>query len=350
MSPHTFEPLPQQMSRLSRAAVFFMIGIPFEQALIQRLAAVCPDLKFVDTGKNVARRSMNEQESDHQHSEDCVHEVGTPDPHIWLDPAHAVTIAAAIASGLIEIMPDKAARLEEGLQKLTAELTAVDEELAASLKPLKGQTILVFHPAFGYFAARYGLKQQSVEIEGKEPGPRQLAELIRQCRQLGIRVVFVQKQFPVAAAETIARSINGAVVSIDPLAEDYIANLNRLGEAMMEAVRAKLAQERHLEHLETIFQAAWEEGLELPLSQDRQQSLRDLFEMNLERLRTQFLSQVAGRLAQVEDFATLDNLWSEVRPSLAAQRRWLGKDFDLQLAARFDQRAQELRSQASAAV
>lgn len=127
-------------------------------------------------------------------------------------------------------------------------------------------------------------------------------------------------------------------------------NLNRLGEAMMESVRAKLAQERHLEHLETIFQAAWEEGLELPLSQDRQQSLRDLFEMNLERLRTQFLSLVAGRLAQVEDFATLDNLWSEVRPSLAAQRRWLGKDFDLQLAARFDERAQELRSQASAAI
>jgi len=237
MSPHTFEPLPQQMSRLSRAAVFFMIGIPFEQALIQRLAAVCPDLKFVDTGKNVARRSMNEQESDHQHSEDCVHEVGAPDPHIWLDPAHAVTIAAAIASGLIEIMPDKAARLEEGLQKLTAELTAVDEELAVSLKPLKGQTILVFHPAFGYFAARYGLKQQSVEIEGKEPGPRQLAELIRQCRQLGIRVVFVQKQFPVAAAETIARSINGAVVSIDPLAEDYIANLNRLGEAILAGAK-----------------------------------------------------------------------------------------------------------------
>jgi len=237
MSPHTFEPLPQQMSRLSRAAVFFMIGVPFEHALVQRLAAVCPDLKFVDTGKNAARRSMNEQESDHQHSEDCVHEAGAPDPHIWLDPANAVTIAAAIASGLIEIMPDRAARLEEGLQKLTAELTAVDEQLAASLKPLKGQTMLVFHPAFGYFAARYGLKQQSVEIEGKEPGPRQLAELIRQCRQLGIRVIFVQKQYPVAAAETIARSINGAVVAIDPLAEDYVENLRRLCEAILAGVK-----------------------------------------------------------------------------------------------------------------
>ncbi len=237
MSPHTFEPLPQQMSRLSRAAAFFMIGVPFEQALVSRLAAICPDLKLVDTGKDVPRRSMSGHESDHQHSADCVHEMGSPDPHIWLDPINAVALAQAIAAALIEVMPDHTVKINEGLHKLTAELTALDKQLAIALAPVKGQTMLVFHPAFGYFAARYGLQQQSVEVEGKEPGPRQLAELIRKCRQLNVRVVFVQKQFPVAAAETVARSINGAVVQIDPLAEDYIANLNRLGEAVLAGVK-----------------------------------------------------------------------------------------------------------------
>ncbi len=237
MSPHTFEPLPQQMSRLSRAAVFFMIGVPFEQALIQRLTAICPDLKLVDTGKDVPRRAMDAQETDHQHSADCVHETGAPDPHIWLDPMLAVIQAEAISKALVEIMPEHDAKIKEGLQKLTAGLKAVDEQLTIDLEPVKGQIMLVFHPAFGYFAARYGLQQKAVEVEGKEPGPRQLAELIRKCRQLNVRVVFVQKQFPVAAAETVARAINGAVVQIDPLAEDYIDNLRHLGEAVLAGVK-----------------------------------------------------------------------------------------------------------------
>ncbi|KAF1082428.1 MAG: Zinc ABC transporter, substrate-binding protein ZnuA [Candidatus Rifleibacterium amylolyticum] len=233
MSPHTFEPLPQQMSQLSRAAAFFMIGVPFEQAMVTRLAAICPDLKFVDTGRNVVRRSMSEPDSDHQHSEDCVHDAGSPDPHIWLDPINAITVSEAVAGALLEIMPESSTQINENLQKLTDELKALDQQLTIALAPVKGQTMLVFHPAFGYFAARYGLKQQSVEVEGKEPGPRQLAELIRKCRQLNVHVVFVQKQFPVAAAETVARSINGAVVPIDPLAEDYVDNLRRISEAIL---------------------------------------------------------------------------------------------------------------------
>jgi len=237
MSPHTFEPLPQQMSQLSRAAAFFMIGVPFEKALVNRLAAICPDLKLVDTGRNVVRRSMSEPDSDHQHGEDCVHEAGSSDPHFWLDPMNAITISQAIAGALVEILPDSSAQINENLQQLTDELKTLDQQLTTALAPVKGQTMLVFHPAFGYFAARYGLKQQSVEIEGKEPGPRQLAELIRKCRQLNVHVVFVQKQFPVAAAETVARSINGAVVPIDSLAEDYIDNLRRISEAILAGVK-----------------------------------------------------------------------------------------------------------------
>lgn len=237
MSPHTFEPLPQQMSQLSRAAAFFMIGVPFEKALVARLAAICPDLKLVDTGRNVVRRSLSEPDSDHQHSEDCVHDAGSPDPHVWLDPGNAITISEAIAGALLEIVPDRSAQINENLQKLTDELKTLDQQLTTALAPVKVQTMLVFHPAFGYFADRYGLKQQSVEVEGKEPGPRQLAELIRKCRQLNVHVVFVQKQFPVAAAETVARSINGAVVPIDPLAEDYIDNLRRISEAILAGVK-----------------------------------------------------------------------------------------------------------------
>ncbi|MBR4328869.1 MAG: zinc ABC transporter substrate-binding protein, partial [Candidatus Riflebacteria bacterium] len=93
----------------------------------------------------------------------------------------------------------------------------------------------VFHPAFGYFANKYGMIQKAVEIEGKEPAPRQLGELIRNCRNEGIKVIFVQKQFPVSTAKTIAASIGGSVVAIDPLSEDYLNNLRTIAESVADS-------------------------------------------------------------------------------------------------------------------
>jgi zinc transport system substrate-binding protein len=104
------------------------------------------------------------------------------------------------------------------------------------LGPLKGREILVFHPAFGYFAERYGLTQRAVESEGKEPGPRQLAALIDTARERGVRVVFVQPQFSRSSAEKIAEAIGGAVVPMDPLASDYLANLERMATEVRKAL------------------------------------------------------------------------------------------------------------------
>jgi len=233
MSPHTFEPTPQQMSRLSRAKAYFLIGVSFEKALVERLVKICPDLNLVDTAKDIPRRSMETFADDHHHGDDCRHADGAADPHVWLDPLLVVIQAEAVASALSEMLPEHAGQFKESLLKLKKELTDLDKHLATSLAPLKGETMLVFHPAFGYFTDRYGLRQQAVEIEGKEPGPRQLAALIRKCRKDGIRIVFVQKQFPVAAAQVIARAISGSVVQIDPLAEDYVVNLKAIAEAVL---------------------------------------------------------------------------------------------------------------------
>jgi zinc transport system substrate-binding protein len=99
---------------------------------------------------------------------------------------------------------------------------------------------MVFHPAWGYFAHAYGLTQMPVEIEGKEPKPEQLAELIRHARQQDIRVVFVQPQFSTKSAELIAREINGRVAVADPLAEAWTDNLRTLAESFKSALRYKV--------------------------------------------------------------------------------------------------------------
>lgn len=239
MSPHTYEPLPQQMSKLSRANIFFTVGIPFEQAIINRLKDICPNLTIAFSDENIEKIRMighhhHEESHEHHHEEAHKHDMGL-DPHFWLDPIRAFAMADNMAKVIIASKPELADSVKSNLEAIKSEMNKLDEELTQKLLPFKGKTMLVFHPAFGYFAARYGMIQKAVEIEGKEPAPRQLAELIRGCRSEGIKIIFVQKQFPAATAETISRSIGGRVVAIDPLAEDYVNNLKAMAEAVVDS-------------------------------------------------------------------------------------------------------------------
>ncbi len=241
MSPHTFEPLPQQMSKLSRADMFFTVGIPFENVIIGRLKNLCPDLVIAQTDENIEKIKMaghhhHEESHEHHHEEAHKHEMGL-DPHFWLDPIRTITMAENMAKAIIAKRPDLADSIKANLESIKSEMNQLDSELTQKLLSFKGKTMLVFHPAFGYFANRYGMVQKAVEIEGKEPAPRQLAELIRNCRAEGIKVIFVQKQFPLATAETISRSIGGRVVAIDPLAEDYVNNLKAMAEVVADSAK-----------------------------------------------------------------------------------------------------------------
>ncbi len=239
MSPHTYEPLPQQMSKLSRANIFFTVGIPFEQVIINRLKNLCPNLVIAFTDENIEKIKIighhhHEEPHEHHHEEAHQHDMGL-DPHFWLDPIKASVMADNMAKTIIASRPELADSVKANLEAIKSEMNKLDEELTQKLLPFKGKTMLVFHPAFGYFAAKYGMIQKAVEIEGKEPAPRQLAELIRSCRSEGIKIIFVQKQFPAATAETISRSIGGRVVAIDPLAEDYVNNLKAMAEAVVDS-------------------------------------------------------------------------------------------------------------------
>jgi zinc transport system substrate-binding protein len=96
---------------------------------------------------------------------------------------------------------------------------------------------MVFHPSWGYFAHAYGIKQVPIEIEGKEPKPAQLRELIERAREDGIQFVFVQPQFSARSAKLIAREIRGQVVFADPLAEDWSGNLLGVARKFESALR-----------------------------------------------------------------------------------------------------------------
>ncbi len=224
--PHIFEPTPRQVVRLSKARLFFKIGMPFEDRLTERIAASGSSARIVDTAAGITRRAGVDPDE----------ETGA-DPHVWLAPRLLKQMAANITAALSTADPPHADDFHANQVALNGDLDALDRRLAASLVPYRGQAFYVFHPAFGYFADAYGLRQESVEIEGKPPTPRQLVALVQKARADHVKILFLQPRFSQPAAESIAQSLGGAVMPMDDLAYDVIANLNEIADTVGNALR-----------------------------------------------------------------------------------------------------------------
>ena len=100
--------------------------------------------------------------------------------------------------------------------------------------PVKSRSFIVFHPSYGYFAKDYKLKQYAIEVDGKEPKPRDLAKLIQMGRKNNVKIVFVQPQFSKRAATTIAKDLGATIVETDPLSADLMGNVQKLVNAIKE--------------------------------------------------------------------------------------------------------------------
>jgi zinc transport system substrate-binding protein len=218
-SPATYEMTPQQMARLSKADLFFSIGVPFEKQLLRQVARSLGELDIVDTGEGIELRPI----SGHRHKGEVL--TGALDPHIWLDPKLVKVQADHIASALSAVDPANEESYRRNLAAFIVELDSVDLAIRELLTPLRNRTIHVFHPAYGYFTDAYGLHQEAIEIEGKEPSARELARIIEEAKENGVKTLFVQPQFSREQAQVIAAEIGGEVVALDPLARDYMNNL-----------------------------------------------------------------------------------------------------------------------------
>jgi len=266
-SPATYTPESAQMVKLSRASLLFTIGVPFEDVLIPKIRAMALKLSIVNTRKGIPLRQLNEGKgsSDQTHGQEKktvsfdngddgkldhsgqgaaendphAHDAIGNDPHIWMSPRLVKKQAQTICDALISLMPEDEDFFRKNLHLFQRDLDVLDQKIALALKPLKGKTIFVFHPAFGYFADAYGLKQLAVERAGKPPKGRDLVSFIQLAKKNNVQVIFVQPQFDQRVARKIASAIHGAVVPLDPLARDYIQNLSHMALTIQKALVGK---------------------------------------------------------------------------------------------------------------
>ena len=257
-SPATYEPRPKQMADLSKTKVYFAMGVPFEKAWLKKIAATNPELKVVHTDRDIHKIPMaahhhydegrpnikgeshigtgRHKEAGHKDKEDHP-DQGIPDPHIWLSPPLVKLQAGIILTTLQEVDPSHRSVYEANYNQFVLKIDELDALLKKTFAGKHGLEFMVFHPAWGYFAHTYGLKQVPIEIEGKAPKPARLKELIEYAKERGIKMVIVQPQFSSKRAELVAREIGGQVVYADPVAEDWLANMLEMADKIMAALR-----------------------------------------------------------------------------------------------------------------
>lgn len=263
-NPHTYDPTPQQIATLSGAVLYVRTGVPFEAAWMERIRSANPAMQVMDAREGIELREMEAHDHEehghgehgheahadgHGHKDELHHESDNDyhahagegaleqDPHVWTNPVLVTHMVGRIRDELSKLAPDHATDFTRNHDTFVAELNALDTELHTLLDPLPNRKFMVFHPAWGYFADSYGLTQVSIEHEGKEPGAHGLAALIDQAKQEKIKVVFVQPQFDKRQARQVAQAIGGGVVSVDPLAADYVDNLRRVGHQFAQALK-----------------------------------------------------------------------------------------------------------------
>ena len=225
-SPASYEPSPQQINKLNDSKLYFRIGeIIFEKTWIEKIGIQNPDLKIVNLSKGI---SFLESEP-HNHSADENHNHGSKDhtrdtgkdPHIWMSPKNMKLIAANLLESLIETFPSDASFFQTNYTGLLKEIESVDSLFNESAGILNAMDFLIYHPALGYLAKDYGMIQHVLEFEGKEPGPAYIASIIDKSLEMNIQYIFVQRQFSIENAKSLAKEINAEIIVIDPLGENW---------------------------------------------------------------------------------------------------------------------------------
>jgi len=220
--PHAYEPTPRQVSALAESSLFFLTGMPFEEALAARVAAAHPDVRIVRLESAI--HAAEDRDGGHGHDETAVHG--------WLSSVNLALWSTEIAANLAQADPAAAggvlSRCADWKKALLAETEAAHEAVGRT----GVRAFAAWHPAYGAWAAELGLEQIALEVDGQAPGPRTLEAARARIAETGASVLLVQNDAEAARAAEFAAGAGLRIAVIPPLRADPLATLRALRDAV----------------------------------------------------------------------------------------------------------------------
>ena len=207
-NPHTFSPTPRLLDQVQKASLWIGIGEPYED----RLHAF--HVRELDLSKNV--NLLNN------------------DRHIWMSLRLVIPQVELIAQTLGELFPEHAFEFKTNANKYIRKLKALDTLVTGSLKQFNGQALLVSHPAFYYFCYDYHLLEIPLEHQGKDPLPRQTADILQMAEATTFRCAFAVPQGSEKGIRLVAKQLGIPLYDFNPLAPDYLQNMQQLAQMIAQ--------------------------------------------------------------------------------------------------------------------
>jgi zinc transport system substrate-binding protein len=230
-SPHTFEPTPAQIRAVAEAAVFVEVGAGLDAWAARLRAAHAGPMIVITLAAGVPLLGATEKAGASHGG----------DPHIWLDPVLVRDhLVPAIANGLSEADPGHAAAFRAAAGEFEAALTQLDAEIRTTLAPAANRSFVAFHPAWQYFAQRYGLHEVATveSFPGKEASAQEIAAIVQRARAAHVQALLIEPQFSPRLAEQVAHEIGAQLVTVDPLGGPHLPDREHYLDLMRYNLRA----------------------------------------------------------------------------------------------------------------
>lgn len=256
-SPHHYALRPSDVRRVREADLLYWIGPDMEAFLPRVLSSrdkpqvavqELPGMTLRHFGDSHDEHDHHEEGHDHEHAHaadglghDHDHRPGSLDAHLWLAADNAKVIAARMAADLTKLDAANAARYAANLQAFEARLDALDGRIRPQLAALQGKPYFVFHEAFDYFEAAYGLKHAGVfsVLTEVQPGARHVAAMRERLQQTGPSCVFSEPPLRPRLAETLTAGLPVQLAELDALGGTLPVNASGY-EQLLENLAAGL--------------------------------------------------------------------------------------------------------------
>ena len=214
---HTFEPKPSDAAILEQADVVFINGLVLEEPTKELALANLKDGAVIcEIGTQIL------PESEYIYDFSFPKEGGKPNPHLWTNPPMAKEYAAVARDLLSALNPSNASIFSANYEAFAAKVDALDAAMTtatATISPDQ-RKLLTYHDAYAYFSVHYGYEVIGAIQPSSfdEPTPKEIADLITQVRESGVKAVFGSEVFPSPVLEQIGAETG--VRYVDVLRDD----------------------------------------------------------------------------------------------------------------------------------
>jgi len=216
-SEHTYSPKPSDVMAVHDAQLFLLIGIGLEvwvDNLIKN--ADNKNLLIVTTGQGIPLLRDREREESNGSPPD-LHRLGNP--HIWLDPQNVRMMLKRTTDNLIKLDPKGKSFYLHNQGEYLKKLDLLESKLKQKVARLTDRKIVTYHPAWPYFARRFGFDVRGIILSqvGTESSAHHLAELIKTMKREKIKVIASEPQLNQELPQTIAKETGATVVLLTVL-------------------------------------------------------------------------------------------------------------------------------------